>query len=191
MSWHHYPETTSVELKGDSYTSTVTDIPSATVAVASQSAVISQLIVWATARWRIMGPGIWGPPTDKAAALATLCRAIELGVNLIDTADSYGPYVSEQLIAEALFPYPAGLVIATKGGWDRPGPGLWTHNASPRHLAEAVEGSLKRLRLDRIDVYQLHMPDNNVSFEASVEALENWPLRSRFRWGLIILSMSA
>jgi len=120
---------------------------------------------------RITGPGIWGPPADKAAALATLRRTIELGVNLIDTADSYGPYVSEELIAEALYPYPAGLVIATKGGWDRPGPGLWTHNASPKHLAEAVEGSLKHLRLERIDVYQLHMPDNNVSFEASVEAL--------------------
>lgn len=120
---------------------------------------------------RITGPGIWGPPADKAAALATLRRTIELGVNLIDTADSYGPYVSEELIAEALYPYQAGLVIATKGGWDRPGPGLWTHNASPKHLAEAVEGSLKRLRLERIDVYQLHMPDNNVSFEASVEAL--------------------
>ena len=120
---------------------------------------------------RITGPGIWGHPADKAAALATLRRTIELGVNLIDTADSYGPNVSEELIAEALYPYPAGLVIATKGGWDRPGPGLWTHNASPKHLAEAVEGSLKRLRLDRIDVYQLHIPDNNVSFEASVDAL--------------------
>src|ERR1700739_644369 len=106
---------------------------------------------------RITGPGIWGPPTDKAAALATLRRTIELGVNLIDTADSYGPYVSEELIAEALYPYPAGLVIATKGGWDRPGPSQWTHNASASHLRKAVEGSLKRLRLDRIDVYQLHI----------------------------------
>ncbi len=120
---------------------------------------------------RITGPGVWGLPADKQAALATLRKAIDLGVNLIDTADSYGPYVSEELIAEALYPYPADLAIATKGGWDRPGPGLWTHNASPKHLAEAVEGSLKRLRLKRIDVYQLHMPDNNVSFEASVEAL--------------------
>ena len=120
---------------------------------------------------RITGPGIWGPPADKASALATLRRTIELGVNLIDTADSYGPYVSEELIAEALYPYPAGLVIATKGGWDRPGPGLWTHNASPKHLAEAVEGSLKRLRLERIDVYQLHIPDNNVAFEVSVGTL--------------------
>ena len=120
---------------------------------------------------RITGKGIWGPPADKAAALATLRRAVELEVNLIDTADSYGPAVSEELIAEALYPYPTGLVIATKGGWERPGPGQWTHNASPRHLASALEGSLKRLRVDRIDVYQLHSPDNATSFEASVEAL--------------------
>jgi pyridoxine 4-dehydrogenase len=120
---------------------------------------------------RITGKGVWGAPVDKAAALATLRRAVELGVNLIDTADSYGPGTSEELIAEALYPYPAGLVIATKGGWERPGPGQWTHNASPKHLAEALEGSLKRLRLERIDVYQLHAPDNAVSFEASVETL--------------------
>jgi pyridoxine 4-dehydrogenase len=120
---------------------------------------------------RITGPGVWGPPADKAAALATLRHAVELGVNLIDTADSYGPNVSEELIAEALYPYPAGVVIATKGGWERPGPGQWTHNASPKHLAQALEGSLKRLRLERIDIYQLHMPDNAVSFEASVGAL--------------------
>ena len=120
---------------------------------------------------RITGKGVWGAPADKAAALATLRRAVELGVNLIDTADSYGPGTSEELIAEALYPYPAGLVIATKGGWERPGPGQWTHNASPKHLTEALEGSLKRLRLERIDVHQLHAPDNAVSFEASVEAL--------------------
>jgi aryl-alcohol dehydrogenase-like predicted oxidoreductase len=120
---------------------------------------------------RVTGPGVWGPPADKAAALATLRRVVELGVNLIDTADSYGPGTSEELIAEALYPYPAGLVIATKGGWERPGPGQWTHNASPKHLTQALEGSLKRLRLDRIDVHQLHAPDNNVSFEASVETL--------------------
>jgi pyridoxine 4-dehydrogenase len=120
---------------------------------------------------RITGTGVWGPPADKAAALATLRRAVELDVNLIDTADSYGPGISEELIAEALYPYPAGLVIATKGGWERPGPGKWTHNASPKHLAEALEGSLRRLRRDRIDVHQLHAPDNSVSFEASVEAL--------------------
>jgi aryl-alcohol dehydrogenase-like predicted oxidoreductase len=120
---------------------------------------------------RITGKGIWGPPADKAAALATLRRTIELDVNLIDTADSYGPGTSEELIAEALYPYPAGLVIATKGGWERPGPGQWTHNASPKHLTEALEGSLKRLRVDRIDIHQLHTPDNAVSFEASMETL--------------------
>jgi pyridoxine 4-dehydrogenase len=120
---------------------------------------------------RITGPGIWGPPADKPAALATLRQTIELGINLIDTADSYGPGTSEELIAEALYPYPAGLVIATKGGWERPAPGQWTHNASPTHLAKALEGSLKRLRVDRIDIHQLHAPDNAVSFEASVEAL--------------------
>ena len=120
---------------------------------------------------RITGQGVWGPPADKAASLATLRRAIDLGVNLIDTADSYGPGTSEELIAEALYPYPDGLVIATKGGWERPGPGQWTHNASPKHLTQALEGSLKRLQLGRIDIYQLHAPDNAVSFESSVEAL--------------------
>src|ERR1700751_739366 len=120
---------------------------------------------------RLTGPGIWGPPKDRKAALAVLRRAVELGVNFIDTADSYGPHVSEELIAEALHPYPSDLVIATKGGWERPGPNQWTHNARPKHLAEALEGSLRRLPLDRIDVYQLHAPDNVVSFEASIEAL--------------------
>src|ERR1700743_3417102 len=120
---------------------------------------------------RITGPGIWGPPKDKGAALATLRRAIELGVNLIDTADSYGPNISEELIAEALFPYSTGLVIATKAGWERVGPGQWVHNGSPKHLTGALEGSLKRLRLDRIDVYQFPVPDPAVSFEASIETL--------------------
>ena len=120
---------------------------------------------------RITGKGIWGPPADRDSALATLRRAVELDVNFIDTADSYGPYVSEELIAEALAPYPAGLVIATKGGWERVGPGQWTHNASPEHLESAVEGSLKRLRLERIDIYQLHVPDPAVSFDASMETL--------------------
>ena len=130
---------------------------------------------------RITGTGIWGPPTDKAAAIATLRRTIELDVNLIDTADSYGPGVSEELIAEALYPYPTGLVIATKGGWERPGPNQWTHNASPKHLTEALEGSLKRLRVDRIDIYQLHAPDNAVSFEASVEALAKLRVQGKIR----------
>ncbi len=120
---------------------------------------------------RLTGKGIWGPPADRQAALATLKRAVELGVNFIDTADSYGPYVSEELISEALAPYPPDLVIATKGGWERPGPGQWTHNASPAHLRQAVEGSLKRLRLERIDLYQLHTPDLAVSFEASIDTL--------------------
>ncbi len=120
---------------------------------------------------RITGTGIWGPPADKAGCLATLRRTTELGINLIDTADSYGPGTSEELIAEALYPYAKDLVIATKGGWERPGPGQWTHNASPKHLTEALEGSLKRLRLERIDIHQLHAPDNAVSFEASVETL--------------------
>ena len=120
---------------------------------------------------RITGEGIWGPPKDRQAALAVLRRAVELGVNFIDTADSYGPNVSEELIAEALHPYPADLVIATKGGWNRPGPNQWTHDATPAHLRKAVEGSLKRLRLERIDVYQLHTPDPVVSFEDSVGTL--------------------
>ena len=120
---------------------------------------------------RLTGDGIWGPPADRNRALAVLRHAVELDVNFIDTADSYGPFVSEQLIAEALFPYPKGLVIATKGGWNRPGPDQWTHDATPAHLRKAAEGSLKRLRLDRIDVYQLHTPDPVVSFDASVETL--------------------
>ena len=130
---------------------------------------------------RITGKGVWGPPEDKTAALATLRRAVELGVNLIDTADSYGPGTSEELIAEALHPYPAGLVVATKGGWERPGPAKWTHNASPKHLAEALEGSLKRLRLERIDVYQLHVPDPAVSYEASVETLAKLKEQGKIR----------
>jgi pyridoxine 4-dehydrogenase len=120
---------------------------------------------------RLTGPGIWGPPKDRKAALTVLRRAVELDVNFIDTADSYGPHVSEELIAEALHPYPSDLVIATKGGWERPGPNQWTHNATPDHLRKAVEGSLKRLRLERIDVYQLHVPDNVVSFDVSIESL--------------------
>jgi len=120
---------------------------------------------------RITGKGIWGPPEDKAAALATLRRAVEMGVNLIDTADSYGPNISEELIAEALYPYPSGVVIATKAGWERSGPAQWLHNASPKHLTEALEGSLKRLRLERIDIYQLHIPDPAVDYNATMETL--------------------
>src|ERR1700694_4130212 len=120
---------------------------------------------------RITGKGVFGPPGDRAECIRVLRRAVELDVNFIDTAEAYGPHVSEELIAEALFPYPAGLVIATKGGWNRPGPNQWTHDATPSHLRKAVEESLKRLRLERIDVYQLHIPDPAVSFEASLEAL--------------------
>ena len=135
---------------------------------------------------RLTGEGIWGPPKDRSKALAVLRRAVELDINFIDTADSYGPDVSEELIAEALYPYPAGLVIATKGGWNRPGPNQWTHDATPAHLRKAVEGSLKRLRLDRIDVYQLHIPDPVVPFDASVETLAQ--LRNEGKIRLVALS---
>ena len=131
---------------------------------------------------RITGEGIWGPPKDPGAAIAVLRRAIELGVNFIDTADSYGPNVSEELIAKALSPYPKGLVIATKGGWNRPGPNQWTHDASPAHLRKAVEGSLKRLRLDRIDVYQLHVPDPVVPLDASIETLAKVQSEGKIRF---------
>jgi pyridoxine 4-dehydrogenase len=130
---------------------------------------------------RITGDGIWGPPKDPGAAIAVLRHAVELGVNFIDTADSYGPCVSEELIAQALAPYPKDLVIATKGGWNRPGPNQWTHDASPAHLREAVEGSLKRLRLERIDVYQLHVPDPLVPLDASIETLANMQAEGKIR----------
>jgi aryl-alcohol dehydrogenase-like predicted oxidoreductase len=120
---------------------------------------------------RLTGPGTWGPPADKQEALRLLRRAIELGITFIDTADSYGPEVSEQLIAEALFPYSQGMVIATKGGFQRPGPDQWVPDGRPEHLRAAVEGSLKRLRLERIEVYHFHNPDPRVRFEASIETL--------------------
>ena len=120
---------------------------------------------------RITGAGIWGSPPDRDAAKAVLRRAVELGVNFIDTADSYGPHVSEELIAEALHPYPDDLVIATKGGLERPGPGQWRANGRPEHLIRACEGSLRRLRLDQIPLYQLHRPDPKVPLEDSVGAL--------------------
>jgi pyridoxine 4-dehydrogenase len=120
---------------------------------------------------RITGPGIWGEPRDREEAKAVLRRAVEMGVNFIDTADSYGPHVSEELIAEALHPYPADLVIATKGGLERPGPGRWPSNAHPDHLKEVCDGSLQRLRLDEIPLYQLHRPDPRVPLEDSVGAL--------------------
>src|SRR3569833_2925441 len=108
---------------------------------------------------RITGPGVWGPPADVPTAIRVLKRAVELGVNFIDTADSYGPDTSETLIAQALYPYPANLVIATKGGLVRPGPDVWNRDGRPEHLRAACEGSLRRLRRDRLDVYQYHSPD--------------------------------
>ena len=130
---------------------------------------------------RITGKGIWGPPEDRDAALATLRRTVELGINFIDTADSYGPFVSEELIAEALYPYPKDLVITTKVGWTRHGAGVWQHNASPAHIEESIAGSLKRLRLDRIDVYQLHVPDPASSFDASMETLAHLKEQGKIR----------
>jgi pyridoxine 4-dehydrogenase len=121
---------------------------------------------------RITGEGIWGWPPDRSNALKVLRRAVELGVNLIDTADAYGPETSELLISEAIHPYPTGLVIATKGGLTRPGPGQWVPNGRPEHLKQAVEASLKRLRLERIDLYQLHRIDPKVPMEASLGALK-------------------
>ena len=121
---------------------------------------------------RITGPGILGPPADHDEAIAVLRRAVELGVDLIDTADSYGPNVSEELIAEALFPYPQDLLIATKGGLTRTGPGPWPPDGSPEHLREACEGSLRRLRLDTIELYQEHRPDPKVPYERSIAALK-------------------
>src|SRR5216117_1831943 len=121
---------------------------------------------------RVTGQGIWGWPPDRENALKVLRRVVELGVNLIDTADAYGPETSELLIAEALHPYPNGLVIATKGGLTRPGPGNWVPNCRPEHLKQALEGSLKRLRLERIDLYQLHTVDSKVPIEESVGALK-------------------
>jgi aryl-alcohol dehydrogenase-like predicted oxidoreductase len=120
---------------------------------------------------RVCGPDIWGPPDDRAAAHRVIRRAVDLGVNFIDTADSYGPHVDEILIAEALRPYPRGLVIATKGGLVRPNRHAWDSDARPEHLRQAIDGSLKRLKLERIDLYQLHAPDPRVPFADSVGAI--------------------
>ncbi len=130
---------------------------------------------------RITGDGIWGEPRDRDEAKAVLRRTVELGVNFIDTADSYGPHVSEQLIADALFPYPADLVIATKGGLERTGPGQWPSNAHPDHLKQVCEGSLRRLRLDAIPLYQLHRPDPAVPYEDSVGALVDLKSEGKIR----------
>lgn len=130
---------------------------------------------------RLTGAGVWGDPPDVAAAVRVLQRAVDLGVNFIDTADAYGPEVSENLLAQALHPYPSGLVIATKGGLVRPGPGVWNRDARPAHLRAACEGSLKRLRLERIDLYQLHAPDPQVPIEESVGELVRLRAQGKIR----------
>jgi pyridoxine 4-dehydrogenase len=130
---------------------------------------------------RITGKGIWGEPKDRATAIRVLRRAVELGINFIDTADAYGPNVSEEIIAEALHPYPAGLVIATKGGLERPGPDQWTENGRPAHLKSACEGSLRRLRLDRIDLYQLHRIDSKVPAEDQLGALKDLQAQGKIK----------
>jgi len=130
---------------------------------------------------RITGPGVWGPPADRTAAVRLLRRVVELGITFIDSADSYGPGVSEELIAEALAPYPDGLVIATKGGLTRPSPGAWRPDGRPGHLRSACEASLKRLRIDRIDLYQLHSPDSRVPLDDSVGALVDLQREGKIR----------
>jgi aryl-alcohol dehydrogenase-like predicted oxidoreductase len=130
---------------------------------------------------RVTGDGVWGPPKDRQECLAVLRRSIELGVNLIDTAESYGPHVSEELIAEALRPYPKDLVIATKGGLDRPGPNRWDSNARPERLREEVDGSLRRLKLDRIDLWQLHRIDPNVPEAEQFEAIRELQRAGKIR----------
>jgi pyridoxine 4-dehydrogenase len=130
---------------------------------------------------RITGKGIWGEPADRAEAVRVVRRAVDLGINVIDTADSYGPNVSEEIIAEALYPYPAGLVIATNGGFERPGPDQWVENGRPEYLRSACEGSLRRLRLERIDVYQLHRIDPKVPVEDQLGALKDLQTRGKIR----------
>jgi len=130
---------------------------------------------------RITGQGVWGPPPDRERAKAALRRAVELGVNFIDTADSYGPDVSEELIAETLYPYPDDLVIATKGGQLRPGPGRWEPDGRPKHLRSVCEGSLRRLRVDRIDLYQLHRVDPKVPVAESIGALADLKAEGKIR----------
>src|SRR5512142_2051507 len=130
---------------------------------------------------RITGDGIFGPPRDRNEALRVLKRAVELGVDLIDTAESYGPHVSEELIAEALHPYPQGLVIATKGGFDRPGPGQWQPNGRPERLREELDGSLQRLRLERIDLWQLHRIDPQVPEDEQFGAIAEFRRAGKVR----------
>lgn len=130
---------------------------------------------------RLTGEGIWGQPQDPEECKRTLRRAVELGVNFIDTADAYGPNVSEELIAETLYPYPQGLVAATKGGLVRPGPGRWVPDGRPEHLRKALEGSLHRLRVEQIDLYQFHRPDPKVPFEESVGTLADLRKEGKIR----------
>ena len=130
---------------------------------------------------RLTGKGIWGQPANRPEAISVLQRAVELGINFIDTADSYGPHVAEELIAEALHPYPADLVIATKGGFDRPGPDRWVENGRPEHLISACEGSLRRLRLDRIELYQLHRIDPKVPAEDQLGTLKNLQAQGKIK----------
>jgi len=130
---------------------------------------------------RITGPGVWGPPQDPDECRRVLRRAVELGVNFIDTADSYGPNISETLIAEALYPYPDDLVIATKAGLVRPAPGRWDADGRPEHIREAVEGSLRRLRVDRIDLYQSHRPDPNVPYEETIGTFKDLQAEGKVR----------
>ncbi|HEX9107774.1 MAG TPA: aldo/keto reductase [Longimicrobiales bacterium] len=131
---------------------------------------------------RVTGEGVWGPPRDRDECIRVLRRAVELGVDLIDTAESYGPHVSEELIREALYPYPQGLVIATKGGYDRPGPGEWVMNGRPERLRQELEGSLRRLRLDRIDLWQLHRIDPDVSAEDQLGTLAEFQREGKVRF---------
>jgi aryl-alcohol dehydrogenase-like predicted oxidoreductase len=140
---------------------------------------------------RITGNGIWGEPANRAEAVRVLRRAVELGINFIDTADSYGPEVSEEIIAEALYPYPTDLVIATKGGFLRPGPDQWVENGKPEHLRSACEGSLRRLRLDRIDLYQLHRIDPKVPAEDQIGTLKDLQAKGKIKHiGLSEVSVS-
>jgi pyridoxine 4-dehydrogenase len=154
----------------------ITDEPAGTIALGDLT--VRRLGVGAM---RITGEGIWGPPPDHDEAVRVLRRAVELGINLIDTADSYGPNVSEELIAEALRPYPEDLVIATKGGLTRTGPNVWPRDGRPEHLREACEGSLRRLGLERIDLYQLHSPDQKVPYEESVGAIKELQEEGKIR----------
>jgi pyridoxine 4-dehydrogenase len=130
---------------------------------------------------RITGQGIWGDPSDRQQAQAALRQAVALGVNFIDTADSYGPEVSENLIADTIYPYPGDLVIATKGGYVRPGPGRWQPDGRPEHLREACEGSLRRLKLDQIPLYQFHRPDPRVPYAESIGALVELKKQGKIR----------